>query len=71
MPLVRSATQTTATNSATYFRNRRLPTWLAALADSRRISPSGGRSVVLATSPLVIRSPVLGWFAALQGKLHD
>jgi hypothetical protein len=26
---------------------------------------------VLATSVVVIRSPVWAWFAALQGKLHD
>jgi hypothetical protein len=41
------------------------------LADRRRIMPSGGRSAVLATSVVVIRSPVWAWFAALQGKLHD
>jgi hypothetical protein len=44
---------------------------VAALADNRRISPLGGRSVVLATSVVVIRSPVWAWFAALPGKLHD
>ena len=71
-PLVRSATQTTATNSATYFRNSRLPTWVAALADSRRIRPSAGPfRRVLAISLVVIRSPCWAWFAALPGKLHD
>src|ERR1041385_6781849 len=49
-PLVRSATDTTLTNSATYFRNSRLPKWVPTPAAIRRSSPAFCRLPALMTS---------------------